>query len=779
MVIVQRVVLAALFGTFTASGSLARQCQQSWWQRDAMSHHSGSLVYADQQRQTLLVDSDIWGWNGSAWSHLPPTEPAVFSHGVMAYDRARGRLVSVDGTGSSTLTTREWDGTHWELHSTQGPSSRQAFALAFDASRGHILLVGGRQSVSSGPYYGDMWEWDGSTWTLLQPNAITPRAGHSMVYDEARGRMVLRGGKTANSGTSQTNETWEWDQQSWTLISAGPSLDEAAIEYHPILGRVLAISGWPSPRMWEWTGASWSVMPNPTFKARRYAGVAFDRNRNRLVVSGGELAPSTPTGPRPLAADTWEWDTNAWTQTFDNSTPPRSFHAMAYDQARGLLIAFGGDEGRGTPPLNQTLQFDGSRWLVLPAEGPPARSKHTMVYDPARNLIVLHGGVDAQNHDLRDTWTWDGSTWTLAASDGPPSRGPVMAFDPATSQCLLVPGNGELWAWDGSAWTRLNTNAPEAEGHCVAFDSDRGCLVVDHGTDHNVWEWNPAGWRAVTPNSQRGIIEANMVFDPRVARCVRYGGIDLGGDAFVTISNSTWEWDGVTWRMGSGTTNGLGRSGHAMAWDSQRNRVVIFGGQSYAPTALADTWSSSIAGDLKPLIFVQPQPRSIASGLKATFSVETGSYLYNYLLGTEEHQWYLDGTPLQDGPSPLGTITGSRARVLSIDLARPAASGQIHCVVSNPCASQPSVAVTLAVRCAPDLTTGAIPTHPGYAIPDGSTTSDDFFFYLAQYAAGNLAVCDLTTVGATNQGQPGYRVGDGRLTSDDFVVYMSLFAEGC
>ncbi|MEZ6234530.1 MAG: GC-type dockerin domain-anchored protein [Phycisphaerales bacterium] len=79
--------------------------------------------------------------------------------------------------------------------------------------------------------------------------------------------------------------------------------------------------------------------------------------------------------------------------------------------------------------------------------------------------------------------------------------------------------------------------------------------------------------------------------------------------------------------------------------------------------------------------------------------------------------------------------------------------------------------------CPADLTTGAVVGQPGYGVPNGVVTNDDFFYFLAQFAAGNLAVCDLTT-GAVS-GQPGYGVPNGAITNDDFFYYLTIFAAGC
>jgi hypothetical protein len=79
--------------------------------------------------------------------------------------------------------------------------------------------------------------------------------------------------------------------------------------------------------------------------------------------------------------------------------------------------------------------------------------------------------------------------------------------------------------------------------------------------------------------------------------------------------------------------------------------------------------------------------------------------------------------------------------------------------------------------CEPDLTTGAVAGQPGYGEPNGVLNNDDFFYYLAQFAAGNIAVADLTT-GAV-AGQPGYGVPNGIINNDDFFYYLAIFAAGC
>ncbi|MCA9286964.1 MAG: hypothetical protein KDA05_00180 [Phycisphaerales bacterium] len=78
--------------------------------------------------------------------------------------------------------------------------------------------------------------------------------------------------------------------------------------------------------------------------------------------------------------------------------------------------------------------------------------------------------------------------------------------------------------------------------------------------------------------------------------------------------------------------------------------------------------------------------------------------------------------------------------------------------------------------CNADLTTGAIPGQPGFGVPDGALNSDDFFYFLDRFAAGDLGEADMTTLAIPG---PGYGQPNGILNNDDFFYYLNLFAVGC
>ncbi len=139
---------------------------------------------------------------------------------------------------------------------------------------------------------------------------------------------------------------------------------------------------------------------------------------SRSVLFGGR-------NPAGLLGDTWEWDGENWTQVADSGPARRVGHAMAFDRNRNRVVLFGGDSaGR----LSDTWEWDGNEWVQQGDTGPSARIHPAMAYDTARSRLVLFGGA-AQDAGLGDTWEWDGNAWTEESDFGPdPCAGGAMVF---------------------------------------------------------------------------------------------------------------------------------------------------------------------------------------------------------------------------------------------------------------------------------------------------------------------------------------------------------------
>src|SRR3954470_21194920 len=132
------------------------------------------------------------------WRSRPVTGPTPRGESGFAFDLSRSRAVLVGGAdslsfGSVFREVWEYDGSAWSLRATDGPSARCDNAVAYDSARNVTVSFGGY----NGSYLADTWEWNGAAWAQ-RPPAASPgaRADSFMVFDQARAVTVLFGGQS-------------------------------------------------------------------------------------------------------------------------------------------------------------------------------------------------------------------------------------------------------------------------------------------------------------------------------------------------------------------------------------------------------------------------------------------------------------------------------------------------------------------------------------------------------------------------------------------------------
>jgi hypothetical protein len=283
-----------------------------------------------------------------------------------------------------------------------------------------------------------------------------------------------------------------------------------------------------------------------------------------------------------------------WTQRQDLGPQPRRHAAMAFDIRRGKTVLFGGVTRSGDfyatrPEDPATWEWDGSLWTQVEDIGPAPRLLSGVAFDEARGVTVLVGGLGPQFETLGDTWTWDGSYWTQVADTGPAVYRPTMAYDAKAKVALLIAPDGATWSWDGAEWTQVADVGPKFEA-VMAWDTASESVVacgwaVINGVPagFQTWSWRDGRWGLVADIGPR-------LTSAYVCSASASGVIIQGGGRETTPMSSTWAWDGSHWTEVQDLGPGA-RSGHSMAYDSVRGRVVLFGGVVGSGTGLCnDTW---------------------------------------------------------------------------------------------------------------------------------------------------------------------------------------------
>ena len=302
------------------------------------------------------------------------------------------------------------------------PPARNSAALAFDGATQQVVLFGGTMTCQStcpaGPsLFGDTWSWDGKIWTQRQPRqSPSPRSNAAIAYDAEHHVVVLFGGSGTAYGTA-LRDTWIWNGQNWLKeypAVSPPARTDASMAYDAATRQIILFGGY-APSLgypgtlndtWAWNGTTWTLLrPSSSPPARSGASLAYDEARGQLVMFGGSPSPANFLG------DTWTWDGTNWTQQTTSAPNAKSGAAMAYNADTKTVILVGGNGcTMGCVGMDHEMwSWDGATWIQLaPASPAPAGFNAGMVFDVVRHELVLFGGQTADRSSA-GTWTWSGS----------------------------------------------------------------------------------------------------------------------------------------------------------------------------------------------------------------------------------------------------------------------------------------------------------------------------------------------------------------------------------
>lgn len=305
--------------------------------------------------------NDLWKFDGTTWTWVS---------GDALADQAS--LYGVKGVASGIA----------------GPGAREG-SIGWTDEGGNLWLYGGwglDAQGNRGPL-GDMWKFDGSSWTwvsgdtLIGPNAVYGVKGvaasankpgnraYSISWKDDAGNFWLFGGLGVGGGL--LNDLWKYDGARWTWVS-GDSLVNQRGSYG-VMGT-----------------ASETNKPGA-----RYFSVSWKDKAGNLWLFGGHGYDGA--GTRSSLNDLWKFDGVSWTWVSGDAT---ANHCGVY----GL---------KGTPD---------------PGNKPGTRKYSVSWTDKAGNLWLFGGwGMDGDTyleyrHDysgghLNDLWRFDGANWTWISGD--------------------------------------------------------------------------------------------------------------------------------------------------------------------------------------------------------------------------------------------------------------------------------------------------------------------------------------------------------------------------
>ncbi len=174
--------------------------------------------------------------------------------------------------------------------------------------------------------------------------------------------------------------------------------------------------------------------------------------------------------------------------------------------------------------------------------------------------------------------------------------------DEGEYDCIVEDGGGPDWAVTTRRtlllleptppYLTVTAGGPPAQyGQALVFDSRRNVTVLFGGTaygpvpprtvnerydSNETWEWDGRYWVKRTPlHSPPSLSNFGMVFDSERGRVVVFGGRSWPSG---TYPNATWEWDGDDWTEAHPATSPPARTSPSMCFDSVRKETLLIGG---------------------------------------------------------------------------------------------------------------------------------------------------------------------------------------------------------
>lgn len=249
-------------------------------------------------------------------------------------------------------------------------------------------------------------------------------------------------------------------------------------------------------------------------------------------------------------------------------------------------------------------------------------------------LVLLVTVLPTGNRTVLGNVQQSGPTWVKTPGTVPEGFG-SMVYDSARQRTVGFAYNYdakqlEMWEYDGRSWSKKTTVASArttASARNAVYDSKRNRIVLfglvdvsssDYAEWKNLsetWEFDGNAWSkkntAALPTLRSDFA---MVYDSNRSRTVLFGGIT--GDPDNQLLGDTWEYDGTNWIKQNPSTSPSPRSGPAMAYDSTRKLVILFGGRGEGccpPKVFSDTWEYDGARWVQKNTTSTPPPRTQAA----------------------------------------------------------------------------------------------------------------------------------------------------------------------
>jgi hypothetical protein len=273
------------------------------------------------------------------------------------------------------------------------------------------------------------------------------------------------------------------------------------------------------------------------------------------------------------------------TQDLSEPDQPTAVEVVEEADPTEVIVATSTD-----PPLPTPTELPPPSPTPEPLPIPDPRYMHNMVYDESSDLFILFGGTKTVECDYKsDTWIYDlkNMSWTeMNPPVSPPEGQGTMAYDVESDRVILFSGVLAMEFTKAYGSSTVETT----EQRCVPFEDPE---ILNPGGETWVYDDQTNEWtRIESLETPYGLQGTRMVYNTAADRMVLFGGWYVGEGPNKGASDETWAFDfnTATWTKMSPEVSPPGRMDHAMAYDSESDRVIVWGGGGPIPMDVGDIW---------------------------------------------------------------------------------------------------------------------------------------------------------------------------------------------
>ena len=452
------------------------------------------------------------------------------------------------GTTNNDAEVYRYSGGSWTKIGGDGINSGWSVAnnyywvrsLDFDSSGN--LLAGVYQVGAATAGTGELWKWNGSSWTLLGGEYINDSWGYSGLNSietlvQVEDKLYIGAGYTVNTSANMAGALmFEYDGSSINLIGGqginsgwgsstyAQNTHESIVSTAQYKGDLYVGLGTTTGdgEIWKWDDSKWIQVGGDgigNILTGSYEAV------NSMMVWNGSLYAGlgNSTGDGEL----WKYDDSSWTkiggdQVGNSSPSPLGWITARFEKVMSMSVYQGNmvvGLGEGTGDAD-VWSYDGNNWTRIGGSGMGWNVSSSVDKETVNSLVVykgdLYAGLGYNVAGDAEVWKYDGATWAKVGGDGDgdttdsPTGWSDATYERVNSMAVYngelfaslgynAAGDGEVWKYNGSVWNRVGGDG-SAGGWANSVVEEVKSLVVYKGkvyggtgntgsSDANLWSY--------------------------------------------------------------------------------------------------------------------------------------------------------------------------------------------------------------------------------------------------------------------------------------------------